>query len=186
MDATLRLKAEQFAGDIANQAKTLEDLNEMLRTLAKSAMERMLDTEMDVHLGRGNIAVQPAVVEGGAGNQTVTANRRNGHSKKTVRGDRGVSVRDSQGIAQRPPGLRLEVVGRRGPRAPFAAPVTRVTGRDPCATPAAHRRCSARCSRARRAAARVCVLGQDVVCGSSANGRRLAAFYIRRGLPARR
>ena len=42
MDAS-SLKAEQFAGDIANQAKTLEDLNELLRTLAKSAMERMLD-----------------------------------------------------------------------------------------------------------------------------------------------
>ena len=48
MDATLKLKAEQLAGDIASQAQTLDDLNGLLRTLMKSALERMLDTEMDV------------------------------------------------------------------------------------------------------------------------------------------
>jgi hypothetical protein len=43
MDASLKLKAEQFAGDLAHEAKTLEDLNELLRSLAKSALERMLE-----------------------------------------------------------------------------------------------------------------------------------------------
>ena len=52
MDATLKLKAEQLASEIANQAKTLDDVNGLFRTLMKSALERMLDTEMDVHLGR--------------------------------------------------------------------------------------------------------------------------------------
>ena len=52
MDATLKLKAEQLARDIATQASTLDDLNGLFRTLMKSALERMLDTEMDVHLGR--------------------------------------------------------------------------------------------------------------------------------------
>ena len=51
MDATLKLKAEQLAKEIAGQAQTLDDLNGLMRTLMKSALERMLDTEMDVHLG---------------------------------------------------------------------------------------------------------------------------------------
>ena len=86
MDATLKLKAEQLAGDIASQAKTLGDLNDLLRILTKSALERMLDTEMDAHLGRKTIAALPAVVEDKTGDP---ANRRNGHSKKTLRSDRG-------------------------------------------------------------------------------------------------
>jgi putative transposase len=94
MDATLRLKAEQLAGDIAQQAKTLDDLNGLLRTLMKSALERMLDTEMDVHLGRKMIAALP-VVQDEADGQAALANRRNGHSKKTVRSDRGELTLDT-------------------------------------------------------------------------------------------
>lgn len=94
MDATLKLKAEQLAGDIAAQAQTLDDLNGLLRTLMKSALERMLDTEMDVHLGRKTIAALPAVdVE--TGEQAAAANRRNGHSKKTVGGDMGQFALDT-------------------------------------------------------------------------------------------
>jgi transposase-like protein len=89
MDATLKLKAEQLAGDIASQARTLDDLNDLLRTLMKSALERMLDTEMDVHLGRKTVAALPAGAEVEAGDQTDSSNRRNGHSKKTLRSDRG-------------------------------------------------------------------------------------------------
>jgi transposase-like protein len=95
MDATLKLKAEQLAGDIASQAKTLDDLNDLLRTLMKSALERMLDTEMDVHLGRKSIAALPAVVEVEAGDQAAAANRRNGRSKKTLRSDRGELTLDT-------------------------------------------------------------------------------------------
>src|SRR5271169_1968468 len=72
MDATLQLKAEQLAGEIATQAKTLDDLNGLLRTLMKSALERMLDTEMDVHLGRKTIAALPAIE---AGDQAAPAKR---------------------------------------------------------------------------------------------------------------
>jgi putative transposase len=94
MDATLKLKADQLAGDIAAQAQTLDDLNGLLRTLMKSALERMLDTEMDVHLGRKTIAALPAVaVE--ADDQAAAANRRNGRSKKTVRGDMGELALDT-------------------------------------------------------------------------------------------
>jgi putative transposase len=88
MDATLKLKAEQLAGDIANQARTVDDVNELLRTLMKAALERMLDTEMDAHLGR-KIAAAPVAAAAPADGQAAPANRRNGHSKKTLRSERG-------------------------------------------------------------------------------------------------
>jgi hypothetical protein len=40
MDATLKLKAEQLASELATQAKTLDDVNGLLKTLMKSALER--------------------------------------------------------------------------------------------------------------------------------------------------
>jgi len=87
MDATLKLKAEQLAGEIANEAKTLDDVNDLFRTLMKSALERMLDTEMDVHLGRrANAALAAADVAVGG---SAPANRRNGRSKKTISGEMG-------------------------------------------------------------------------------------------------
>ena len=49
---TLRTSAERLAGEMADKAETVEDLNSLMRIMMKSAMERMLDTEMDVHLGR--------------------------------------------------------------------------------------------------------------------------------------
>ena len=58
MDASLRSKAEQLAGEIAGQARTAEDLNGLMRLMMKSALERMLDTEMDVHLGRKALSVE--------------------------------------------------------------------------------------------------------------------------------
>ena len=59
----------------------------------KSALERMLDTEMDVHLGRKTIAALPPGRE--ATDQAAPPNRRNGHSKKTVRGDMGELALDT-------------------------------------------------------------------------------------------
>jgi putative transposase len=87
MDATLKLKAEELAGEIATQAQTLGDVNGLLRSLMKSALERMLDTEMDVHLGRKG-APATATAEPIVGAPSV-GNRRNGHSRKTVQGDLG-------------------------------------------------------------------------------------------------
>jgi putative transposase len=98
MDATLKLKAEQLAGEFANQAQSLDDLNGLIRGLMKSALERMLDSEMDVHLGRKKIAAltpkpaptdDPATSATPAATPAVSANRRNGHSSKTIRGDLG-------------------------------------------------------------------------------------------------
>jgi putative transposase len=87
MDATLRLKAEQLASEIATQAETLDDVNALFRTLMKSALERMLDTEMDVHLGRKSVAAVP--VHDGPVAGPAPVNRRNGHSQKTVSGEMG-------------------------------------------------------------------------------------------------
>ena len=94
MDANLKLKAEQLASEIATQAHTLDDLNGLFRSLMKSALERMLDTEMDFHLKRPSL---PALT----GNDTPAPdassprNRRNGHSQKTVRGEMGEITLDT-------------------------------------------------------------------------------------------
>ena len=98
MDATLRSRAEQLATDFAYQASTAQDLNELMRVMMKSALERMLNTEMDVYLGRRilsaaadqqleatSAAGQPSAPPAG----TRSTNRRNGRSKKTVQGDLG-------------------------------------------------------------------------------------------------
>jgi hypothetical protein len=52
MDASLHKRAEQLATEFASQARTAEDLNGLRRLMMKSALERMLNTELDVHLGR--------------------------------------------------------------------------------------------------------------------------------------
>ena len=97
MDAILTDKAEQLAREIASQARTLDDLNGLLKLMMSSALERMLDTEMDVHLGRKQL---PGPSAGSAAQDVVDPfaesltkrrgkNRRNGHSQKTVQGDLG-------------------------------------------------------------------------------------------------
>jgi transposase-like protein len=96
MDAMLKNQAEKLAREMATQVTTLDDLNGLMRTMMKSALERMLNTEMDVHLGRRTL---PAVTDAMASVAVPTAsvddapaspkNRRNGHSQKTVSGDMG-------------------------------------------------------------------------------------------------
>jgi len=110
MDASLRSRAEQLASEMAGEARTIDDLNGLMRLMMKSALERMLNTEMDVHLGR-----RPAVTSDTAADSPPTAvepspaakrssNRRNGRSQKMVRGDQGeltiATPRDRQGTFQ--------------------------------------------------------------------------------------
>jgi len=85
MDATLSARAEQLAQEMATQASTVDDLNGLLRAMMKSALERMLNTEMDCHLGRSPSAEVAAPAAPTPGSR----NRRNGHSKKTIAGDLG-------------------------------------------------------------------------------------------------
>jgi transposase-like protein len=97
MDAILKTQAEQLARDMATQVSTLDDLNSLFREMMKTALERMLNTEMDVHLGRRQLPAtadahgpigdaQPPAAEAGP---LAPKNRRNGHSQKTVSGDMG-------------------------------------------------------------------------------------------------
>jgi transposase-like protein len=97
MDAILTGKAEELAREIAAEAKTLDDLNGLMKLMMKSALERMLDTEMDVHLRRkklpGSTADEAAQAVACRSPESLTqpgaSNRRNGHSQKTVQGDLG-------------------------------------------------------------------------------------------------
>ena len=91
MDAILKSQAEKLANELAAQVNTLEDLNGLMRTMMKTALERMLNTEMDVHLqrrGTTELTNSPAT-DATDPAPTAPKNRRNGHSKKTVSGDMG-------------------------------------------------------------------------------------------------
>jgi transposase-like protein len=88
MEAKLTAQAEQLAQELASQASTSDELNGLFRGLMKSALQRMLDTEMNVHLGRTDA---PAALDVPAQPQPPDSprNRRNGYSKKTVQGELG-------------------------------------------------------------------------------------------------
>jgi len=103
MDASLHKRAEQLATEFASQSRTAEDLNGLMRLMMKSALERMLNTELDVHLGRRSPS-QAALAESSPDETLPTSelgptasaqlpkrapNRRNGKSPKTVQGDLG-------------------------------------------------------------------------------------------------
>lgn len=95
MDAMLTAKTEELAQALATQSTTLEELNGAMRSLMKAALERMLNTELEVHLGRGGSAAgaQPVAAGNGAPAENHTAaqprNRKNGTSPKTIQGDMG-------------------------------------------------------------------------------------------------
>ena len=99
MDDSLRTRAEQLASEMASQARTAEDLNGLMRLMMKSALERMLNSELDVHLGRKALAPGGAALavpsNGSEPPPAIAAtkhgkpNRRNGRSQKTVQGDLG-------------------------------------------------------------------------------------------------
>ncbi|MBN9118808.1 MAG: IS256 family transposase [Planctomycetes bacterium] len=88
MDVILKDQAEKFANELAVQVTTLDDLNGLMRTMMKTALERMLNTEMDVHLQRRG-ATEPTHTPAPDAAPVATKNRRNGHSKKTVGSDMG-------------------------------------------------------------------------------------------------
>jgi putative transposase len=83
---------------MAGQIRTQQDLSAMMRMMMKAVMERALDAELDVHLGRRKVAVSSDATASAATPVGATyqadepsgqrsGNRRNGHSKKTVQGD---------------------------------------------------------------------------------------------------
>ena len=99
MDVALQTRAEQLAQEFAAGASTIEDLNGLMRLMMKSALERMLNTEMDVHLGRRpspvSLVAQAPLGEAPTRDEPRprlakrSPNRRNGRSRKTVQGDLG-------------------------------------------------------------------------------------------------
>jgi putative transposase len=91
MDAVLQSRAEELAQEFAGQATTVEELNELMRLMMKRGLERMLDTEMDVHLGRRSVRPLAEAKASGAAedDKQRSPNRRNGRSQKRVQGDLG-------------------------------------------------------------------------------------------------
>jgi transposase-like protein len=107
MDARLLQQAEELASQIAGEVRTIEDVNDVIRLMSKSIIERALDAEMDFHLGRvpagaPSVAELPQALGRAADAQEETAaspesspekkeprNRRNGHSNKNVQGPLG-------------------------------------------------------------------------------------------------
>jgi putative transposase len=90
MDALLQSRAQQLAAEFASQATTVQELNDLMRLMMKSGLERMLDTEMDVHLGRRSVTSPDApATRLPALEKRRSPNRRNGRSRKTVQGDLG-------------------------------------------------------------------------------------------------
>ena len=93
MDATLMKQAEDLAKAVAGEATTIEELNGVMRALMKSALERMLNTERDAHLGtRSDTVPTPGATEVLTAAEIDTPrgrNRKNGSSAKTVQGDMG-------------------------------------------------------------------------------------------------
>lgn len=99
MDATLAKKAEEFAKTIVARTTTLEEVNDTLRALMKSALESMLNSELDTHLGR-NSETASAISSGSINSEmsegtgevleaSQLKNRKNGTSPKTIRCDMG-------------------------------------------------------------------------------------------------
>ena len=99
MDAMILSRAEQLATEFAGQATTVQELNGLLQLMMKSTLERMLNTELDVHLGRKTLTAAdrvepfpdppPPAADADAKPGKRSPNRRNGHSQKTVQGDLG-------------------------------------------------------------------------------------------------
>ena len=105
MDAGLQERAERLAREMADGISTQQELSALLRLLSKTMIERMLDAEMNVHLGRSTRSADgdppcgearfseaPTVREVAAPASTAPArpgNRRNGRSCKTIQGESG-------------------------------------------------------------------------------------------------
>jgi transposase-like protein len=89
MEGSLQARAEQLAEEFAHSATTIEELNQLMRLMMKSGLERMLDTEMDVLLGRRPAAEGEAAEAEAPPGTEVPSNRRNGRSQKRVQGELG-------------------------------------------------------------------------------------------------
>ena len=108
MDGAFQNRVEVLAREFAGQARTIEDVNGLMRLMMKSALERMLDTEMDMHLGRRSLAGEAdgtaataatELVPAEAGPPPKASNRRNGRPKLIEKYQRRVPGFDEKILA---------------------------------------------------------------------------------------
>ena len=103
-------RARRMAKEMADGVQTAEDFREVMRMMSKTLMEKALDAEMDVHLGRtkaseeDTTAANRKLLAPGKSSAASQKNRRNGRSSKTVQGDLGevkiATPRDRDGSFQ--------------------------------------------------------------------------------------
>ncbi|HMZ57122.1 MAG: IS256 family transposase [Pirellulales bacterium] len=92
MDTEVLSRAEDLAKEIAGQVTTLDELNGMMRSMMKAALEKMLNAELTVHLDEeasAGTASEDASPQAPSGTPGRRRNRRNGTSPKAVQGDLG-------------------------------------------------------------------------------------------------
>jgi putative transposase len=84
MDANLKTQTLDLAHDLAEQATSLNDVNNLLQLLMKSALEKMLNTELNVHLQQQKLATETATTT-----SPKKSNRKNGTSPKMLQSELG-------------------------------------------------------------------------------------------------
>ncbi len=84
MDANVLNKAKDLAKEIATQPSTLEELNGAMRSLMKSALERMLSAELRVHLDE-EAKETSAAIEGSAEDARLAPGKARRHARNRVR-----------------------------------------------------------------------------------------------------
>lgn len=89
MDANVLEQAEVLAKSIAGQATTMEELNGVMKTLMKSALEQMLGAELTVHLREEQAALDTTASPAEETPPRRGRNRRNGTTPKSIQGDSG-------------------------------------------------------------------------------------------------
>jgi len=85
MDAMLSKKAEELAKELAGSATTLNELSEVMRSLMQTALERMLNTEMVVHLGGNKSDVEKSQGDDLQGEGPSISKNRRGDANRVFR-----------------------------------------------------------------------------------------------------
>ena len=95
MDVSLQGDLKELASRIGGEAQTVEDLTAIFRKMMADALEGMLDAEMDAHLAGQDDSAERAPMPEESNDapdpeqKPKRRNRRNGHSRKTIRCESG-------------------------------------------------------------------------------------------------
>ncbi|QDV81647.1 IS256 family transposase [Planctomycetes bacterium TBK1r] len=85
MDSKTKEQVEQLAAEFARNASSIGELNALVKTMMKSGIETMLNSELDHHLDQE----QSEPASGSTPSKEKRNNCRNGHSSKKLKGDFG-------------------------------------------------------------------------------------------------